>query len=191
MHPSCFQLLDQELTYRFIISPRHDRIVSVANRRAAVFSASGQQAYQLPVLDHASGATFSAAGDTLFVAGNEYYGHFHLLALDATSGSILRQGEARSDSLSGAYELVGTAAEPWLYVLIDRPRTLTVAVFERNTLQQVGLLSSASAHCASSYCEFVMAFIDRATATLYLVEAPAAKPTFPRRFRSSASTSSL
>ncbi|HTT68673.1 MAG TPA: hypothetical protein VMF70_11630 [Gemmatimonadales bacterium] len=132
-----------------VVSPRGDRVVPTFTLCGTVtglpvYDAAGAVAYRIANIPCASGpATFTEAGDTLYVSGVDSLYAEVLLAVDATTGSILARAIRSPDTLYiRASPTAGLAADPlrpFLYAAGWRDGPV-LDVLDRGTLQSVASL---------------------------------------------------
>jgi len=130
----------------FAVSPRGDRVVPTGcsgySDGVPVFDAAGPGlAYYLP--QTTGGAAFSEQGDTLFVATTSATGYSALLAVDATSGTVLARAPLHVD-LAGVAGVAVDPRGPWVYVAGARGLPI-VEVFDRASLAPVATLRAPTA----------------------------------------------
>ncbi len=100
----------------YAISPRGDRVIATETRYGliAVDPRVPALAFYLTDISEMGGAAFSPEGDTIFAAGLWRSGGAKLLAVDATSGAILRE------TAIGYWDTQVVAVDPtrpWLYLV--------------------------------------------------------------------------
>jgi hypothetical protein len=100
-------------------------------------TASGDTAFTIP-LSRLDAAAFSATGDRIFAAGFNLDRPFKVVAVDATSGTLLAEATL-PDSLAG-YALVHDPVRDQVLVTVASDSAMAVYVYDASTLALAGML---------------------------------------------------